>query len=36
MIFKKGEVIRKVKESEIADALMQEVNKMVAESDGQT
>ncbi|MGH7410173.1 MAG: flavodoxin-dependent (E)-4-hydroxy-3-methylbut-2-enyl-diphosphate synthase, partial [Candidatus Methylomirabilis sp.] len=35
LIFKKGEVIRKVKESEIADALMEEVNKMVAEGDGQ-
>jgi cytochrome c-type biogenesis protein CcmH/NrfF len=28
-------VIRKVKESEIADALMEEVNKMVAEGDAQ-
>jgi (E)-4-hydroxy-3-methylbut-2-enyl-diphosphate synthase len=35
LIFKKGEVIRKVKESEIADALMEEVNKMVAEGDAQ-
>jgi len=35
LIFKKGEVIRKVKESEIADALMEEVNKMVAEGDGE-
>ena len=35
LIFKKGQVIRKVKESEIADALMEEVNKMVAEGDGQ-
>ncbi len=35
LIFKKGQVIRKVKESEIADALMEEVDKMVAEGDGQ-
>ncbi len=35
LIFKKGQVIRKVKESEIADALMEEVNKMVAEGDAQ-
>jgi (E)-4-hydroxy-3-methylbut-2-enyl-diphosphate synthase len=35
LIFKKGQVIRKVKESEIADALMEEVNKLVAERDAQ-
>jgi (E)-4-hydroxy-3-methylbut-2-enyl-diphosphate synthase len=34
-IFKKGQVIRKVKESELADALIEEVNKMVeGEDDG--
>jgi (E)-4-hydroxy-3-methylbut-2-enyl-diphosphate synthase len=33
-IFKKGQVIRKVKESELVDALIEEVNKMVAEGDG--
>ncbi|NJD67709.1 MAG: 4-hydroxy-3-methylbut-2-en-1-yl diphosphate synthase [Candidatus Methylomirabilota bacterium] len=33
-IFKKGEAPRKVKESEIVDALIEEVNKMVAEGDG--
>jgi len=35
-IFKKGEAVRKVKESELADALIEEVNKMVAEGDGHT
>ncbi len=35
-IFKKGEAARKVKESEIVDALVEEVNKMVAGDDGHT
>jgi (E)-4-hydroxy-3-methylbut-2-enyl-diphosphate synthase len=35
LIFKKGQIIRKVKESEIVDALMEEVHKMVAEREEQ-
>jgi (E)-4-hydroxy-3-methylbut-2-enyl-diphosphate synthase len=33
LIFKKGEVIRKVPEAKIVDALMEEVEKMVGEKD---
>ncbi|CBE69541.1 MAG: flavodoxin-dependent (E)-4-hydroxy-3-methylbut-2-enyl-diphosphate synthase [Candidatus Methylomirabilis oxygeniifera] len=35
-IFRKGEAARKVKESEIVDALVEEVNRMVAGNDGHT
>lgn len=35
-IFKKGEAARKVKESEIVDALVEEVNKMVTEGNDHT
>lgn len=35
LIFKKGEVIRKVAESQIVDALMEEVEKLVAEKEAE-
>jgi (E)-4-hydroxy-3-methylbut-2-enyl-diphosphate synthase len=33
LIFKRGDVIRKVPEAQIVDALMEEVEKLVAEKD---
>jgi (E)-4-hydroxy-3-methylbut-2-enyl-diphosphate synthase len=36
IIFKKGEVIRKVPEVQIVDALMEEVEKLVAEKEAAT
>jgi len=35
LIFKKGEVIRKVPEAEIVDALMDEVKKFAAEQEAE-
>jgi hypothetical protein len=34
LLIKDGKIIRKVKESELADALVEEVQALVAKSDG--